>query len=381
VAKDPIIIDVPAEAPPPRPPRWDDRVYAWWMPRWRKIRGPFWVLFFIALFLFAWLYDRIFVNIYPGYNGVMWRRFTVGTDYSEVFGSGFWVVNPFNKMYIYETRMQQRETNFTALTSNGLIIMIRASVRFRPERKDLPRLHEELGPEYVDRVVIPQVQSVIRKIMGAYEPEQIYGTQGNILQNVVLTAMGELRARYIEMDDLLIREIVLPTKVANAIENKLEQEQLAAQYVYILQRERQEKERKIIEAEGIQAFQRTVSKDLDENYLRLKGIAATVELATSANAKVVVFGNNPSGLPLILNTGDSLNLPSTRAPAKPTVPAATPPSSSGTPAPANPLSVPPATDLPRTDQPSSKPPPSEAPPVPPDVTRVPAEVSQPAAAR
>src|SRR5262249_39115371 len=105
------------------------------MPKWREIRGPFWVLFFLTLFLIVWLFDRIFVNIYPGQTGVMWRRFAGGTDTTRVYGGGLWVVNPFNRMYIYETRVQQRETIFTALTSNGLIIHVRASVRFAPEKR------------------------------------------------------------------------------------------------------------------------------------------------------------------------------------------------------------------------------------------------------
>lgn len=363
--KEPTVIDLPPEPPSTPPRRWDDVVYTWWSPRWRRIRGPFWVLFFLGLFLLVWLFDLIFVNIYPGHAGVIWRRFDGGTDMSRVYQGGMWVVNPFNKMYVYETRMQQRDTEFTALSNNGLIIRIRATVRFRPEKQDLPRLHEELGPDYVDRVVIPQVQSVIRKIIGAYEPDQIYGTQGNILQNVVLTAMGELRTRYIELDDLLIREILLPDKVAGAIENKLEQEQLALQFAYILDREKQEAERKQIEARGIQEFQRIVSQYLDDNYLRLRGIAATIELARSANAKIVVFGNNPSGLPLILNTGDAFNAPT--APAAPPVAKVAPslePASPKQPAPT-------------AAQPST----SAVPPVASDVNAVSAEVSHPSGTR
>lgn len=306
---DPTVIDVTPE-PPPRKRTWDEALHDWWMPKWRQLRGPFWVTFLVGLFLAGWLFDSIFINVYPGHAGVIWRRFAGGTDLTRVYGGGLWIVNPFNRFYVYETRLQQRETEFTALSANGLTLRIRASVRFRPIVKDLPLLHEAVGPDYIDRVVIHQVQSVIRKVIGVYVPDQIYGSQGNILQNVVFSAMAELRARHIELDDLLIREVRLPDKMASAIENKLEQEQIALQFDYVLNRERKEAERKRIEADGILQFQRTVAQSVDEKYLRLRGIEASLALAKSPNAKVVVFGNAPGGLPLIMNLSD---LPATAA--------------------------------------------------------------------
>ena len=307
---DPKIIDVTPE-PPRRKRSWDEVLHDWWMPRWRRLQGPFWVIFLLTLFLAGWLFDSIFINVYPGNAGVIWRRFSGGTDLTRVYGGGLWIVNPFNRFYIYETRLQQRETEFTALSANGLTLHIRASVRFRPIIKDLALLHEEVGQEYIDRVVIHQVQAVIRKVIGAYVPDQIYGSQGNILQNVVFSAMAELRARHIELDDLLIREVRLPDKMASAIENKLEQEQIALQFDYVLTRERKEADRKRIEAEGILQFQRTIAQSVDERYLRLRGLEASLALAKSPNAKVVVFGNSPGGLPLIMNLAD---LPATATP-------------------------------------------------------------------
>ncbi len=323
--QDPNVIDV-TTAPPPPKRSWVDALHTWWRSKWRDLRGPFWVILLVGLFLVGWLFDSIFVNVYPGNAGVLWRRFSGGTDMTHVYGGGLWIINPFNRFYIYETRLQQRETEFTALSSNGLTLNIRASVRFRPIVKELPSLQEEVGPEYIERVVIHQTQSIIRKVIGVYAPDQIYGSQGNILQNVVFTAQAELRARHIELDDLLIREVRLPPKMANAIENKLEQEQIALQFQYVLAKERQEAERKKIEAEGILQFQRTVAKDLEEKYLKLRGIEASLALAQSPNAKVIVFGTGAGGLPLILNTADSpAALPAPAAkPDSPAPPPATP---------------------------------------------------------
>lgn len=341
---DPTVIEINPEPPPPARRSWLAALAQWWRSKWRDLRGPFWIVALLALFLTGWLFDSIFINVYPGHAGVLWRRFSGGTDLQRVYGGGLWIINPFNRFYDYETRLQQRETEFTALSTNGLTLNIRASVRFRPIVKDLPLLHEEVGPEYIERVVIHQTQSIIRKVIGTYSPDQLYGSQGNILQNVVFTAMAELRARHIELDDLLIREVRLPPKMANAIENKLEQEQIALQFDYVLSRERKEAERKKIEAEGILQFQRTVAQSLDEKYLRLRGIEASLALAKSPNAKVVVFGQGEGGLPLIMSMAD------TPAPAVP--PATAVPSASTTSVPPTeeavsaPSSAPPATSPP-----------------------------------
>ncbi len=323
---DPNVVEVTAA--PPHPKRsWTATVHRWWNSKWRDLRGPFWVVLLVGLFLVGWLFDSIFINVMPGHAGVLWRRFSGGTDMTHVYGGGLWIINPFNQFYIYETRLQQRDTEFTALSTNGLTLNIRASVRFRPIVKDLPLLQEEVGPDYIDRVVINQTQSVIRKVIGTYAPDQIYGSQGNILQNVVFTALAELRARHIELDDLLIREVRLPPKMANAIENKLEQEQISIQFDYILLRERKEAERKKIEAEGILQFQQTVAKDLTEKYLKLRGIEASLALAKSPNAKVVVFGTGPGGLPLILDMADppaASPVPAAASVANPAVPLVAP---------------------------------------------------------
>jgi regulator of protease activity HflC (stomatin/prohibitin superfamily) len=339
---DPTVIEINPEPPPPARRSWGVAIAQWWQSKWRDLRGPFWIVALLALFLTGWLFDSIFINVYPGHAGVLWRRFSGGTDLKHVYGGGLWIINPFNRFYDYETRLQQRETEFTALSTNGLTLNIRASVRFRPIVKDLPLLHEEVGPEYIERVVIHQTQSIIRKVIGTYSPDQLYGSQGNILQNVVFTAMAELRARHIELDDLLIREVRLPPKMANAIENKLEQEQIALQFDYILVRERKEADRKKIEAEGILQFQRTVAQSLDEKYLKLRGIEASLALAKSPNSKVVLFGQGPGGLPLILNMADTPAPgapPASVVPSTPSVPPAdeassAPPSAPPSPAPA-----------------------------------------------
>ncbi len=280
---------------------WEDKVVSFFSPKWQKLKVPTLIASLLLILLIALLFNRIFINIYPGEAGVLWKRFSSGTDENVIYEEGLHIINPFDKMYLYEMRLQQRDTDFTVLSQNGLLISIKASVRFRPERENLPLLHKQVGPEYIDRVVLPQVQSVIRKVIGSYKPDEIYGTQGDILQNITLDALGELRERYIILDELLIRELTLPPAVSDAIERKLQQEQRFLEYEFRIEAEKQEIERKKLEAAGIQAFQQGVLKNMTPQYLAFQGIQATLELAKSPNSKIILIGNKESGLPLILN--------------------------------------------------------------------------------
>ena len=272
---------------------------------WRKLKLPILIITLITLLFIGLLFNRIFVNIYPGQLGVMWYRFSGGTQMEQVYDEGLHIINPFNRIYIYEMRMQNRNTEFTVLSKNGLLISIKASVRFMPDRYQLPFLQKEVGPEYVERVVLPQVQSVIRRVIGSYLPDQIYGTQGSILRNITQDSLGELKERHIILDELMITELILPPTVAAAIEQKLLQEQKFLEYEFRLKSEKEEIERKKLEANGIREFQLRILENMTPSYLKYKGIEATLELAKSPNSKVVVIGNQ-DGLPLIMNIEDSL---------------------------------------------------------------------------
>ncbi len=284
---------------------WEDVAIDFFGPLWEKYKVPMLIFSLTVFFLIALFFNRIFINIYPGYAGVLWKRFDDGTQLDVVYKEGLHFINPFNKMYIYETRVQQRDCDFTVLSKNGLVISIRSSVRFMPQIDNLPLLNQEVGPEYVDRVVLPQVQSVVRKIIGAYLPDEIYGTQGSILQNIALDALGELKERYIILDDLLIKELKLPDNVAQSIERKLQEEQRFLEYQYRIAAEEQEIRRKKLEADGIKIFQETIVQSLTPAYLKYQGIQATLELAKSQNSKIIMIGNDDKSLPLILNADSS----------------------------------------------------------------------------
>ena len=132
----------------------------------------------------------------------------------------------------------------------------------------------------------------------------MYTTQGAVIQKYLLEATAQVSAKYIIIDEIIIRQIGLPTEIKKAIEEKLIEQQRAQAYQYIIEKERQEKLRKKIEAEGISAYQKIVSKTLTDRLLAWRGVEATLKLAESHNTKVVVIGRGKDGLPIILDLKD-----------------------------------------------------------------------------
>jgi regulator of protease activity HflC (stomatin/prohibitin superfamily) len=167
-------------------------------------------------------------------------------------------------------------------------------------------------------MVMPTIGAILRLEASQFTAEEIYSTSRNVIET-------QIRARSLKViDDLIdsgsdeepevivldfwLRSIKLPENLMASIEAKLTQRQLAEQYTYIIQREEQERARKIIEAQGIRAFQDTVSSGITDSYLRWRGIDATLKLADSPNAKIVVIGGK-EGLPLILGPWESAPVP------------------------------------------------------------------------
>lgn len=261
----------------------------------------------LLIFMAAFFYQRMFISIKSGHGGVLWKRFFRGTDTTHLYGEGFHIIPPWDIMTIYDMRIQQVQHEFVALSKDGLPVNVELSIRYRPVAKELPMLHQHVGPDYVEKVVKPEVQSTVRFVLAQYSHEQIYTSEGFLLNIIKQGALGQILERNILLDDLLIKKLSLPEPVADAIENKLVQEQVVLEYEYRLKREEKEAARKRLEAAGIRDFQLEVMKGgAFDKYLRYQGIAATVDLASSANAKVVVVGGaGGDGLPLILNVPDA----------------------------------------------------------------------------
>lgn len=252
----------------------------------------------IVLLLFG---SRMFLIIDAGERGVIFRPYTSGLDRENIYGEGFHVVAPWNKMYVYVVREQQREEAMDLLDKNGLSVNVDITVRFNPLFDMTPFLHERFGTNYVNVLVIPEVRSTVRQVAGRYTAEEIYSTKRQQVEGAIIEETKKtLGANYIDMRALLIRSINLPTQIKSAIESKLTQEQEALAYEFRLAREQSEAERRRIEAQGISDYNRIISASLTDNILKQKGIDATLDLAKSSNSKVVVIGSGKDGLPMIL---------------------------------------------------------------------------------
>jgi regulator of protease activity HflC (stomatin/prohibitin superfamily) len=217
--------------------------------------------------------------------------------------SGVRFLNPMARVHRMSIRTQEIMETATVPSSEGLIVSLDVSLLFNLDPTKAPEVYRTLGTDYQSVFVTPQLRSHVRGATASFEAKALYTSGREVIAQKTLEDLGPLLAeRGIVNAAILLRNIELPKVVSGAIEQKLKAEQEAEQMRFVLDRERQEADRKRIEAQGIADFQRIVAQGIDERLLRWKGIEATEKLAASANAKVVIVGGR-DGLPLILNAG------------------------------------------------------------------------------
>lgn len=265
----------------------------------QKLQLPITLTVIILAFLVLLLWDRMFWTVRTGEAGVLFDRFR-GTNMTTIHGEGLHVILPWNVLTIYNVKLQTVEREFRLLTKTGLPVDLKVAIRYRADIRTLPSLHTTVGQEYLDKVVIPETEAVLRRHVGQYDPEEIYTSERGLLESIVIAALTEAEDRYVLVDDVLIKSVTLPQPIQEAIENKQVYQQQEKAYRFRLAIERQEAERKRIEAIGIRDAQKIVRESIDAQTLRWQGIQATRDLATSSNAKTVIIGSGPDGLPLIL---------------------------------------------------------------------------------
>ncbi|QTN39161.1 prohibitin family protein [Cryomorphaceae bacterium] len=255
----------------------------------------------IGVFALVLLWSSITVTINPGEKGVLFRRFAGGLDKENVFEQGFHFIAPWNTIYIYNVKVQEDKSIMQVLSKNGLTIKAEISYRYNPDPTKIGYLHDEVGKNYLETIIIPEIRSATREVIGEYLPEELYSTKREAIQVEIFNrTYAAMEKKNLYLDAVLIREVELPPKLQQAIERKLEQEQAALEYEFKLERAKKEAERLRIEAQGKADANVILNRSLTENILREKGIEATVQLASSPNAKVVVVGSGEDGLPLIL---------------------------------------------------------------------------------
>ena len=242
------------------------------------------------------------VTIDSGEAGVLYKTFDGGVVIDEPpLGEGFHLVAPWNDVIIYEVRQQELFEKMRVLSSNGLEIQIDASVWYLPVYNELGRLHQNLGENYLGRVIQPAIRSAARSVVGRYTPEQLYSSKRDAIQDEIFEETKIiLDKQYVQLNEILVRDVTLPNTIKDAIERKLKQEQESLEYEFRLVTASKEAEKVIIEAEGKAESNRILSASLTDKILQDKGIDATIELSKSPNAKVIVVGAGESGLPLIL---------------------------------------------------------------------------------
>jgi regulator of protease activity HflC (stomatin/prohibitin superfamily) len=266
-------------------------------------------------FMFIFLSRQMFVTVPAGHGGVMWWRFFEGTETNWHFHEGTKMIPPWDEVTLYDLRLQSVAFDVSALVSDGLVITVEVTVQFRVEPSTIGYLHQDVGPDYLQTLIIPQISSQIRNTVASVSAEALYSQGRGLIQEAIEKASEDSLGlvddgngndpSYIKLEQVLIRRVDLPDDVRTAIADKNVALHNAEQYDYLIEQERKETVRKIIEAIGIKAFQDIVSSGITDSYLRWKGIDATLSLAESNNAKMVIIGGGEDGLPVIL--GDWAN--------------------------------------------------------------------------
>jgi regulator of protease activity HflC (stomatin/prohibitin superfamily) len=261
--------------------------------------GLFFIMIAVAAII---LFSKSTVTIKSGQAGVLYKTFGGGVVTDEpALGEGFQLVFPWNKVFIYEVRQQEIFEKMQVLSSNGLEIQLEASAWFQPQSENIGLLHQEKGENYISRVIQPAIRSAARSVVGRYTPEQLYSSKRDIIQTEIFEETKKiLDNQHIQLNEVLVRDVTLPSTIKDAIERKLKQEQESLEYEFRLVTAKKEAEKQIIEAQGKADANRILSASLTEKILQDKGIEATIKLSESPNSKVIVIGSAKDGLPIIL---------------------------------------------------------------------------------
>ena len=264
-----------------------------------------------GVLLLVGIITSCFVQVDAGYVGV---KSLFGKVQNDVLRSGLNFVNPLVEVKELDIRTQtytmsgiqdeghrSGDDAIRVLTADGLEVTIDLSVLYRLVPDESPKLIREIGVNYEDKIVRPITRTRIRDNAVYYEAIALYSTKRDEFQNRIFKTIDEdFRKRGLFLENLLVRNITLPTPVKAAIERKIEAEQEAQKMQFVLQKEKQEAERKRVEAQGISDYQRIIAESLTERQLQYEQIKAMKELAGSQNSKIIVMPSK-GGAPLLIN--------------------------------------------------------------------------------
>lgn len=264
-------------------------------------RLPLIVLGVIGFIVVMALSSSLFYTIQATERAIIFYPFGAGLDKENVIDQGTHLKAPWNDVYVYKVNEMSQGENMDVLDKNGLSIHVDITVRFFPIPEQIGFVHQKFTQAYVEVLVIPEVRSTVRQVMGRFTAEEIYSTKrAEVEFSIKAETEKILSVNYVTATAVLIRSIQLPEQIKGAIENKLQQEQEALAYQFRLDKERSEAERKRIAAEGESRANNIINNSLTDKLLKMRGIEATLELSKSPNTKVIVIGSGKDGMPLIL---------------------------------------------------------------------------------
>jgi prohibitin 1 len=251
-----------------------------------------------AAFLVVVLLFNSITTVNTGHVGVL-------TLFGEVSGpvlrEGIHLVNPLKSNRQMSIQTQELKESASVPSSEGLVINLDTSLIYHLNPDKAAEVLRSIGTNFEDKIIEPMLRSSIREATASHTANALYTGERELVANQIFDQLSkQLAPRGIIVEKVLLRDIQLPQTLKASIEAKQQAEQEALAMSFRLQKEKQEAERKRIEAQGIRDFQQIVAQGISPQLLEWKGIEATENLAKSSNAKVVVIGNNKNGLPLIL---------------------------------------------------------------------------------
>jgi len=268
------------------------------------------VLYVIApLIIIFGVFTSCFKSINAGQVGV---KTLFGKVSDDVLYSGLNFVNPLVEIVTFDVKTQnytmaaaQREgavegdDAIRVLTADGLEVVMDLSVLFSVKSEDAPKILKEIGTDYVDKIVRTVASTIIRDNAVSYDAVALYSTKREEFQNLISVSIEKNFAKSgLKLEQLLVRNIALPASVKASIESKINAEQDAQKMTFVLQKEKQEAERKRVEAQGIADYQRIISSGLSDKQLQYESIQAQLALAKSPNTKVMIMGSGKN--PIII---------------------------------------------------------------------------------
>jgi prohibitin 1 len=219
----------------------------------------------------------------------------------ETLAEGIHLVNPLKSVQKLSIQTQSVKESANVPSNEGLILALDTSLLFHLDKNMAAEVYQTIGDNYADKIVEPTLRAAIRASTSAHTANALYTNARELVQQQIQDELTkQLAPRGVIVENVLLRDVQLPAMLKGSIEAKQQAEQDALRMNFILQKEKQEAERKRIEAQGIADFQKIVATGISPQLLEWKGIEATEKLASSSNAKIVIVGNPKNGLPLVL---------------------------------------------------------------------------------